>query len=171
MLETPRHHLDLAAGINRAHIKAELAKANTFNAKAAVIVTQIVGSMWCAYCFCLLALCSLPAVLSGFAVFHGTFPKWMVSASVIALVAWVAQTFLQLVLLSVILVGQGVQGAASDARAEKTLSDTEKLIDLLDIHTEGGIAELAALILEATAAKPAPKPRAPRATVAKKETK
>lgn len=59
--------------------------------------------MWAAYLFCAIALVSLPAaVLSG---------------SVIVIVAWVAQTFLQLVLLPVIIVGQNVQQAHNDERA------------------------------------------------------
>jgi hypothetical protein len=86
-----------------------------FNTRVAVAVTRSVGSMWCAYAFALLALISLPAAIA--------------SHSAIIIVAWVAQTFLQLVLLPIIIVGQNVQAAASDARAE---SDHETL---LAIHT------------------------------------
>jgi hypothetical protein len=71
--------------------------------------------MWCAYVFALLALISLPAALR--------------SGDPIIIVSWIAQTFLQLVLLPIIIVGQNVQAAASDARAE---SDHETL---LSIHT------------------------------------
>src|SRR5690242_10073315 len=85
------------------------------NTRLAVGITKIVGSMWCAYIFALLALISLPAALS--------------SHSPIIIVAWIAQTFLQLVLLPIIIVGQNVQAAASDARAE---SDH---VTLLAIHT------------------------------------
>ncbi len=46
---------------------------------------------------------------------------------------------LQLVLLSIIMVGQTVQAAASDARAEKEFVDTEVVMDRLDEHTAGGI--------------------------------
>lgn len=74
------------------------------NTRLAVGITKIVGSMWCAYAFGLLALVSLPAALK--------------SGSAIIIVAWIAQTFLQLVLLPIIIVGQNVQAAASDARAE-----------------------------------------------------
>src|SRR5258708_23673027 len=86
-----------------------------FNTWIAVRVTKTVGSMWCAYAFALLALISLPAALS--------------THDPIIIVAWIAQTFLQLVLLPIIIVGQNVQAAASDARAE---SDHETLIA---IHT------------------------------------
>ena len=86
-----------------------------FNTWVAVKVTKSVGSMWCAYVFALIALISLPSALS--------------SGNSIIIVGWIAQTFLQLVLLPIIIVGQNVQAAASDARAE---SDHETL---LSIHT------------------------------------
>jgi hypothetical protein len=65
-----------------------------FNAWFAVKVTNGVGTMWCAYAFAALALISLPQAIS--------------SHNVVTLVSWVSQTFLQLVLLSVIIVGQNV---------------------------------------------------------------
>ena len=132
-------HIDRAAGLNPRYIRGEMDKVNTFNAKVAVLVTNVVGSMWCAYVFTLLALCSLPAVLSGFAVFGHTFPNWLIKTSVIALVAWIAQTFLQLVLLSVIMVGQAVQSAAADARAINTYNDSEWIKNQVDEHTDGGL--------------------------------
>jgi hypothetical protein len=110
-----------------------------FNKWLAIKVTGAVGSMTCAYVFSLLALISLPAILSAFKVFHATFPSWLVKASLIALVSWVAQTYIQLVLLSVIIVGQNVQSEAADARATKTFEDTEIVVDRLDEHTVGGI--------------------------------
>ena len=110
-----------------------------FNKWLAIKVTTGVGSMTCAYIFSVLALISLPAILSAFKVFHGTFPNWLVKASLIALVSWIAQTYIQLVLLSVIIVGQNIQSAASDARAAKTFEDTEIVVDRLDTHTTGGI--------------------------------
>jgi hypothetical protein len=79
-----------------------------FNTKVALIITGAVGSMWCAYAFALFDLISLPDAIKG-------------GASTI--VAWVAQTFLQLVLLSIIMVGQNVQAAAADKRAEATFYD------------------------------------------------
>ena len=89
--------------------------AGRINTRLAVGITKVVGSMWCAYLFALLALISLPAAIS--------------THDPIIIVAWVAQTFLQLVLLPIIIVGQNVQAAASDARAE---SDHKTL---LAIHT------------------------------------
>ena len=112
-----------------------------FNKSLAAGVTRVVGSMWCAYCFSVLSLFSLPAVLTE-AFSLTVFPHWLVSVGLIALVAWVAQTFLQLVLLSVIMVGQGVSQEASDARAAKTFEDVENIIDMLNLETDGGIAIL-----------------------------
>ena len=146
MAAKTHQHIDLAAGISPSHIKRRMAEVSTFNAKLAVVVTNVVGSMWCAYAFILLTLVSLPAVLSASSIFSGVFPSWLVKASLIALVAWIAQTFFQLVLLSVIMVGQQVQSLAADARSQETDDNTKKLIDRLDINSEGGLADLKAYL-------------------------
>jgi hypothetical protein len=91
-----------------------------FNGWLAVMITKNVGSMWCAYAFAALAFISLPD-----AIHQGTF----------ALVTWISQTFLQLVLLSVIMVGQQVLAKASDKQALQTYQDTEAVLRLTDeIH-------------------------------------
>jgi hypothetical protein len=95
-------------------IKDEL---DSVNGKIAVTVTNIVGSMWCAYAFAALTLISLPEAIKG-----GVGP----------LIAWIAQTFLQLVLLSVIMVGQKVAAAASDKQALQTYKDAEALLKIQD---------------------------------------
>jgi hypothetical protein len=59
------------------------------------------------------------------------------------IISWIAQTFLQLVLLSVIMVGQNVQAEAGDVRSQHTYEDTVQILDRLDIHTQGGIKDLA----------------------------
>ena len=86
-----------------------------FNGWLAVRITNIVGTMWCAYAFTLLALVSLPDAIKG-----GKGP----------LIAWIAQTFLQLVLLSIIMVGQKVAAAASDKQAYQTYKDAEALLQI-----------------------------------------
>jgi hypothetical protein len=108
----------------------------------AVLITRSVGTMACAYVFGLIALISLPNAISGGRA---------------TLISWIAQTFLQLVLLSIIMVGQTVQAAASDARAEKAFTDTEVIMDRLDEHTAGGIQAVLARIdsLEQKLAGPA----------------
>jgi len=70
--------------------------------------------MICAYAFTTLALVSLPSALK--------------SGSLIIIIAWIAQTFLQLVLLPIIIVGQNVQAAAADKRAEQTYLDAEAVL-------------------------------------------
>lgn len=85
-----------------------------FNSRFALLITLGVGSMWCAYLFAMLALVSLPSVLH--------------NGSLIVIVAWIAQTFLQLVLLPVIIVGQNLQAAASDKRAQQTYNDAEAVL-------------------------------------------
>ena len=119
------------------------------NKTVAVSLTKYVGTMTCFWVFCVLALFSLPAVLSGFSVFHSAFPAVIIKTSIIALVAWVAQTFIQLVLLPALMVGQNLQNEAADARATKTFEDVEDARDsikqaltLLDVHTEGGLKVL-----------------------------
>jgi hypothetical protein len=84
-----------------------------FNTFLAMKITGAVGTMWCAYAFALLALLSLPDAING---------------GKAALIAWIAQTFLQLVLLSIIIVGQKVEGAASDKRASDTYNDAEAIL-------------------------------------------
>jgi DNA integrity scanning protein DisA with diadenylate cyclase activity len=88
-----------------------------FNGRLAMLITNMVSTMWCAYLFAIIALISLPAAIEG-----GT----------ATIVSWVAQTFLQLVLLSVIMVGQKVAARASDKQALQTFKDTEALLKIQD---------------------------------------
>lgn len=78
----------------------------TFNTRVAEKITSLVSTMWCAYLFAAIALISLPAAIK--------------SGSVVIIVAWIAQTFLQLVLLSIIMVGQQVAGAALEQKINET---------------------------------------------------
>jgi hypothetical protein len=80
------------------------------NGRIAIVLTTAVGTMWCAYIFAILALVVVPQA------FHG---------GLLTFVQWVSQTFIQLVMLSVIMVGQSVLGLASDRRAEMTYKDAE----------------------------------------------
>jgi hypothetical protein len=137
-----------------------------FNKRVAMALTGAVGTMTCFWLFCCLSLCSLPAVLSGFSVFHGAFPAVIIKASIIALVAWVAQTLIQLVLLPALMVGQNLQNQAADARSAKQFEDTEVIVDRLDVTTEGGIKA----VLDAVNALAAQMPAAPRAAARKPKT-
>ena len=87
------------------------------NARLALLITDAVGTMWCAYVFTGLTLISLPAAIHG-----GIGP----------LISWIAQTFLQLVLLSIIMVGQKVAAQASDRQAYQTYKDAEAILHISD---------------------------------------
>jgi hypothetical protein len=105
-----------------------------FNSILGDRITKSVGTMWCAYAFAIIAFISLPE-----AIHTGTS----------ALISWIAQTFLQLVLLSIIMVGQKVEGAAADARADDTYKDAEAILhEALEIqkHLEAQDALLQKLI-------------------------
>jgi hypothetical protein len=121
-----RRHIGQAISIRG--LREDVERADGINAKIAVFLTNIVGSMWCAYVFAVIALIGLPPALK---------PGGE------GIIAWIAQTFLQLVLLSVIMVGQNVQSVASDVRSQHTYDDTVLILDRLDIHTQGGLKDLA----------------------------
>lgn len=78
-------------------------------------ITRRVGSMWAAYIFFALTLISLPAAIS--------------TGSTLVIVSWVAQTFLQLVLLPIIIVGQNLQAKESEKRAIATYEDAGAILD------------------------------------------
>jgi hypothetical protein len=138
-----RERLAHAARFDPRQIKDAVKDVEGFNAKFALIITRSVGTMACAYVFSLIALVSLPAILIQAGVLtNSDVPKFFTKPGLILVVAWVAQTFLQLVLLSVIMVGQSVQSLASDARATKEFSDTETILDRLDTHTAGGLRDV-----------------------------
>ena len=79
---------------------------NRFNLWLANKVTAGVATMWCAYLFAGIALISLPKALQ--------------TGDSIVIVSWIAQTFLQLVLLSIIMVGQKVQSASVEQKIDET---------------------------------------------------
>ena len=83
-----------------------------FNGRIALTLTTVVGTMWCAYAFGALALVALPGALEN---------------GLLASIQWLSQTFIQLVMLSVIMVGQNILGKAQDKRAEMTYRDAEAI--------------------------------------------
>jgi len=118
--------------------------AQRINAAVGLKITVLVGTMWCAYLFGAIALISLPDNIH----------------SKQLLILWISSSFLQLVLLPIIIVGQNIQSRAADARATKTFEDVEdarnkieQAIGLLDIHTEGGLHDAVQVIVEAINAK------------------
>ncbi|MEX2236383.1 MAG: hypothetical protein WEB00_02430 [Dehalococcoidia bacterium] len=84
------------------------------NGRLGLLITTGVGTMWAAYLFTILALISFPSAIR--------------SGQSIVIVAWVAQTFLQLILLPIIIVGQNIQAKAADKRADETYKDSEAVL-------------------------------------------
>ena len=116
--------------------------ANRMNAWLAVKITDGVGTMWCAYVFAIIALIGLPTALN---------PGGE------GLIAWIAQTFLQLVLLSIIIVGQNIAAASSDKRSENTYKDAEAILsEAIEIqkHLKSQDDELIAVLKDALAKLP-----------------
>lgn len=118
-------------------------RVNRVNKWIAIKITQGVGTMWCAYAFAGFDVLALPTALR---------------AGLYGVVQWVASFFLQLVLLSIIMVGQNINAVSSDIRNAKQFEDIEKVksniviaLDLLDIDTEGGLK----VVLDAILALPA----------------
>ncbi len=97
-------------------------KLGLFNSRLAVLITRLVGTMWAAYLFALIALVSLPQALQAF-----------LQGDTLVGITWLSQSFLQLVLLPIIMVGQNVISASQDARAE---ADHETLTALHGINVQ-----------------------------------
>jgi hypothetical protein len=122
----------VAAAVARVHGPGLIGR---FNAKVGLKITVIVGTMWCAYLFTILALVSAPSAFK--------------TGNSLIIVAWIAQTFLQLVLLPIIIVGQNVQAAAADARAEATYKDAAAVLEeakQIQAHLAAQDAEIAKIV-------------------------
>jgi len=83
------------------------------NARFGLKITLVVGTMWAAYAFTILALFALPSAIK-----QGTY----------FVVVWLSSSFLQLVLLPIIIVGQNIQAAAADKRSEDTYKHAEAVL-------------------------------------------
>src|SRR6266571_4159851 len=107
--------------------------ASGFNTRVAVALTKGVGTMWTAYAFVVLAFIGLFAILG------------LLNPIVSLLVAWASQTFLQLVFLPIILVGQNVLGRKAELQAEeqfRTTMSTYHDIEQVTKHLSAQDAEL-----------------------------
>jgi hypothetical protein len=123
-----QHQLPMVLRLSPRAIRRDLAEVDGFNAKFAVLLTKVVGTMWCFYVFNGIALVSLPSALS--------------TGQLTVIINWVSSNWIQLILLPALMVGQNVQSAAADARGAKTFQDTEKILDRLDTHTAGGLHDV-----------------------------
>src|SRR3982074_2733566 len=97
-----------------------------FNARFGLLITLVVGTMWTAYLFTLLALFALPDAIK-----QGTY----------FIVVWLSSSFLQLVLLPIIIVGQNIQAKAADKRAEDTFKDAEAVLKEAEMIQEHLVAQ------------------------------
>src|SRR5437879_7368455 len=114
----PRH-------VTRAEVRQQMAgdsAVGRFNSRLAVLITRGVGTMWAAYVFVLIAFVSLPQALAAF-----------LAGDRVTGITWLSQSFLQLVLLPILMVGQRVIAAAQDLRAE---ADHETLTALQQINVQ-----------------------------------
>jgi len=131
-----RHHAALAAAkasptqhvprhVTSAEVHQQMAGDSAmgrFNSRLAVLITRAVGTMWAAYVFVLIAFVSLPQALAAF-----------LAGDRVTGITWLSQSFLQLVLLPILMVGQRVIAAAQDLRAE---ADHETLTALQQINVQ-----------------------------------
>jgi hypothetical protein len=98
----------------------------------AVVLTRLVGTMWCFWVFNGIALVSLPSAIH--------------TGNLTVLINWVSSNWIQLILLPALMVGQNLQNVAADARAAKVFEDIETVksdmvtaLDRLNTQTEGGL--------------------------------
>ena len=104
----PRQHQP--RNVNALHAAEQAAEGA--NTKLAILLTKSVGTMWTAYIFALIAVVGLFAILQVF------------NPIVALLVAWASQTFIQLTLLPVIMVGQNVLGRKAELQADEQFRTT-----------------------------------------------
>jgi hypothetical protein len=91
-------------------------KFNDLLDKLALKITSAVGSMWCAIIFSIIALSSLPNIIID------SFKTNTISP----IIQWIAQTFLQLVLLSIILKGQNISSEKQEQLINRIDENTAK---------------------------------------------
>lgn len=117
----PHPHMEKRKAVGPPKVAASVAEFHgpgligRVNAKVGLKITVIVGTMWCAYLFTLIALVSAPSAFT--------------TGNSLIIISWIAQTFLQLVLLPIIIVGQNVQAAAADARSQATYDDAAAVLE------------------------------------------
>lgn len=123
---------------------ADHSRYQRFNKACAVWITKNVGTMTAFWVFTGLSMLVVPSCLyeAGYIstkAFYTTFGFNLLCTLILS-------TWLELALMPAIMVGQNLQSAAADARAEKEFEDIEKLrddlttaLDRLDTETEGGL--------------------------------
>lgn len=129
------HYLPAMLRLSPTALRADLRAADSFNAKVAVLLTRVVGTMWCFWVFNGIALVSLPTAIQ--------------TGNLTVIINWVSSNWIQLILLPALMVGQNLQNVAADARSGKMFDDIEKVkadmttaLDRLDTHTQGGLKDV-----------------------------
>ena len=105
------NHPHQPRAITREDVQEQHKARGGLNASIAILLTKSVATMWCAYVFAALALAGLPGL------FGTQVAQW---------VQWTSQTFIQLTMLSVIMVGQGLLGQHQEMVSEETAATTQK---------------------------------------------
>ena len=146
----PHPHLDNKVAQGPTKVKAAADRVygtgaiGRLNASIGLRITVIVGTMWCAYLFTILALISAPAAFK--------------TGDKLVIVAWIAQTFLQLVLLPIIIVGQNIQAKSADDRAKATYDDAVAVLEeakQIQAHLAAQDAEIEKILAAVGRASPA----------------
>ena len=134
-------HAHIPSNVNALH-QAEQST-GTFNQKLAVTLTKVVGTMACAYVFALLAIFGIPALQS------------VLGPYVAEYVQWLSQTFIQLTMLSILMVGQSIMSRHQELQAEeafnttvKSFHDVEQIMAHLDVQDQK-IMEILAILEKA----------------------
>jgi hypothetical protein len=130
-----RSYLPALLRIGPGQIKRDVKAADSFNAKVAILLTRVIGTMWAFWVFNGIALISLPSAIN--------------TGQLTVLINWVSSNWIQLILLPALMVGQNLQNIAADARSAKTFEDIETVksnmavaLDALDTKTAGGLQEV-----------------------------
>jgi len=130
-----RNYLPALLRLGPRQLKRDLRGADTFNAKVAIVLTRVVGTMWCFWVFNGIALVSLPSAIN--------------IRNLTILIAWISSNWIQLILLPALMVGQNLQNLAADARSAKTVQDVEAVrngittaLDRLDTTTGDGLRDI-----------------------------
>jgi hypothetical protein len=135
-----RHFLPAALRLSPQLIREDIAAVDGFNAKVAVVLTRVVGTMWAFWVFNGIALVSFPSAIR--------------TGQLTIIINWVSSNWIQLILLPALMVGQNLQNVAADARASKTFTDVETILDRLDTHTQGGLKDVLDAVESLRAANP-----------------
>ena len=122
------------------------AATHRFNERSADVVSSVLSAMWFFWVAIGLALLSLPAVVTavddelklGIGL-ESFFPEWLIQSSIIELVAWVAQTLIQLAALPVLAYIGKREGELSGRESTELRDEVRGIIESLDLATEGGL--------------------------------